>query len=90
MPSSLGIKRAPFLVLGNFTTKLGLQKGKKSQLGGLVIFQKAALSNVGAFTIDQVFGVQEIKVWLYEATPILISGHSSGLYIKSKPQTVNP
>ena len=33
MPSSLGIKRAPFLVLGNFIRNLGLQKGNKGTTG---------------------------------------------------------
>ena len=35
MPSNLGIKRAPFLVLTNFIRNLRLQKGKKGPLGGL-------------------------------------------------------
>ena len=30
MPSNLGIKKAPFLVLGNITRNLGLQKGKRA------------------------------------------------------------
>ena len=36
MPSNLGVKRAPFLVSGKYIRKLGLQKGKKGPLGGLV------------------------------------------------------
>ena len=35
MPSNLGIKRAPCLVLGNFLRNLGLQKGKRAHWGGL-------------------------------------------------------
>ena len=34
MPSNVGIKRAPFLVLGNFMRNLRLQKGKKGGLLG--------------------------------------------------------
>ena len=43
MPSNLGIKRAPFLVLGNFIRNLGLEKGKKGPLKGLVGFRLRAL-----------------------------------------------
>ena len=43
MPSNLGIERAPFLVLGNFIRNLGLEKGKKGPLKGLVGFRLRAL-----------------------------------------------
>ena len=33
MPSNLGIKGAPCLVLGNFIRNLGLQKGEKGPTG---------------------------------------------------------
>ena len=33
MPSNLGIKRVPFLVLGNFKGNLGLQKMEKRPTG---------------------------------------------------------
>ena len=46
MPSNLGIKRAPFLVLGNFIRKLGLQKGNNVLLGILGVVG----SNIFALT----------------------------------------
>ena len=36
MPSNLGIKRAPFLILGSFTRNLRPEKGEKGPLGDLV------------------------------------------------------
>ena len=36
MPSNPGTERAPFLASGNFIRSLGLQKGKKGPLGGLI------------------------------------------------------
>ena len=36
MPSNPGTERAPFLASGKFIRNLGLQKGKKGPLGGLI------------------------------------------------------
>ena len=58
MPSNLGTKRAPFLVLGNFIRNLGLQKGNEGTTGHPSIA-------IGIMTCDYSYACYSFLFWQF-------------------------